>query len=214
MELNWLETFIVLSESSSMRNAAATLGISPATASERIAFLEAELGTKLLERTSKGSELTTAGKVYIKHAKKIIQSWDNICSLITPSESDSYLRLRLGFPTGIMLPSVGRFLDEFIKKHSQIEFSILSDEQKDASQMLRSNDVDLFFIIDPDHETLKGMVSVKFSSCRFGVVVPSSHRLAMQESAALKDFNGETFILQPNFSSSKLRQTQIGRAHV
>ena len=50
MDPRWLEAFITLAETHSIRTASARLGTSPATLSDRISALEEYLGTKLLDR--------------------------------------------------------------------------------------------------------------------------------------------------------------------
>ena len=124
MELSWLETFIALAETGSVRGAAARLGISPATTSERISSLEDDLGIRLLERTSRGSELTGAGRLYLQSAYKILENWDNLKSLVKPLEDSPHQRLSIGIHDHGMFPYLGRFLDSFMAEYPYIELSI------------------------------------------------------------------------------------------
>lgn len=208
MELIWLETFIKLAESNSMRNAAAELGISPATASERLSALEDELGAVLFQRNSKGSELTEAGRLYLDSAKKLLSDWNSISSLVRPLENSTFLHLSIGLPSNCMPPVVGRFLDEFIPRHPEIELSLFTDEEIGISYGLRSQQIDIFFAFEPSANCKRDMVSRPVHHTRMGVLIPSDHRLAFRDNASLSEFDGDTFLLFPASSDTSMEDYQ------
>ena len=208
MELSWLETFIALAESSSMRTAASKLGISPATASERISALEDDIGAQLFNRNSKGSELTEAGKLYIDSAKKLISEWNDILSLIKPIDNNPFQQLSLGFPGNVMVPGVGRFLDDFMDRHQEIELSMYNDEQIGIAEGLKSGIVDIFFAFNPADSVARGMQTKLIHKTKLGVLIPSDHRLAFRTTATLADFDGETFVLYPPANDSSMNAFQ------
>jgi len=208
MELNWLETFITLAESNSVRTAASRLGISPATASERISALEDELGASLLKRTSKGSELTEAGKLYLGSAKKLLRDWNDLVSLIKPLDSTTFQHLSLGFPGNCMPPLVGRFLDSFITRHPEIEISLTTDTDTGIREGLKSHDVDIFFVFEPSSAACRDLSVRPVHHTSLGILIPSDHRLALQTSANLEDFDGDTFVLYPASEESSMTELQ------
>ena len=208
MELSWLETFIVLAESNSMRTAAAKLGISPATASERISALEYELGTRLLVRNSKGSELSEAGKLFAESSRQILKNWDSILEIIKPIENTPFQRLRIGLPDRVMVPCLGRTLDSFVSDHPHIELNLYSDQEFGISESLRDGTADVFFSFEPSEAVLKGRISRVVHHTRMGILVPSDHRLALQGSVSLSELNGETFVLYPAYRDSSLHDFQ------
>lgn len=208
MELNWLETFITLAESKSMRTAAAKLGLSPATASERISALEDELGTRLLERNSQGSELTEAGKLYLESAKKLLHDWDDLISLVNPLDNTTFHHLCIGLPCNCLPPVVGRFLDGFLYRHPEIELSLTSDIETGVRDGLRSQEVDLFFVYEPSAAARRDFKYRPVHHTDLGIIIPSSHSLALQTSADLKDFDGDTFILSPSCPDSSIGEIQ------
>ncbi len=68
MELNDLNIFLVVANEKSISKAAKSLGYAQSNISMRIKVLEEELGTKLLIRSAKGSELTQHGQRLYQHA--------------------------------------------------------------------------------------------------------------------------------------------------
>ena len=64
-----VEPFVRVAELGSFRGAAARLGVSPAAVSKAVARLEASLGVRLLERTSRRVALTEEGRAFLPHAR-------------------------------------------------------------------------------------------------------------------------------------------------
>ncbi|APR87273.1 Transcriptional regulator, LysR family protein [Minicystis rosea] len=65
MDLNHLSTFAAVAETTSFTEAARTLGVPKSTVSRAVASLEASLGVRLLQRTTRHVALTTAGQALI-----------------------------------------------------------------------------------------------------------------------------------------------------
>ena len=74
--LDWdtLRVFRVVAELSSMSGAAARLGESPPTISRKIDDLETTLGAQLFVRSTRGVELTEAGKVVLRYAHQMAEA--------------------------------------------------------------------------------------------------------------------------------------------
>lgn len=76
MEFRQLKYFAAVAEVGNIGLAAEKLNISQPPVSRQIQALEYELGTQLLVRTSRGVELTEAGRVFHKEARKILLQAD------------------------------------------------------------------------------------------------------------------------------------------
>jgi molybdate transport repressor ModE-like protein len=74
MNIKQLEIFVTIAETGSFSKAAETAFITQSTASQHIASLENSAGVKLLDRTGRGSVLTEAGKILLKHALQVISA--------------------------------------------------------------------------------------------------------------------------------------------
>jgi len=68
MEFSLLEHFIAVAQTSSFARAAALLHASPSVVTRSIQRLEAQVGTKLLERTTRSVKLTPAGEELLNEA--------------------------------------------------------------------------------------------------------------------------------------------------
>ena len=78
MELRQLRYFTVLAGELSFTRAAARLHVSQPPLSYQIANLEAELGVRLFNRTSRSVELSEAGKALLKNSGLAIIPADDI----------------------------------------------------------------------------------------------------------------------------------------
>jgi len=65
-----MEIFCQVIETESFSRVAKSLGLSQPTASEHIKTLEAEMGTRLLDRMGRKVQPTKAGEILHRHAKK------------------------------------------------------------------------------------------------------------------------------------------------
>ncbi len=74
METKWLKDFLVLSELGNFRLAALQRNVSQPAFSRRIQALEAWIESPLIDRSSRPSQLTAAGRLFLPVAQKIIDT--------------------------------------------------------------------------------------------------------------------------------------------
>lgn len=70
MELRQLKYFVAACEAGSLLKASARLHVAQPALGQQITALEAELGARLLERSSRGVALTETGKVFLDYARR------------------------------------------------------------------------------------------------------------------------------------------------
>ena len=75
MTFDQIDTFLDLCDTRSFNRTAARLGVTQSTVSGRIHALEQALGSRLLDRSRSGTELTTAGLRFEPHARSLRRGW-------------------------------------------------------------------------------------------------------------------------------------------
>ena len=209
MDPRWLEAFIALAETRSIRTGAARLNISPATLSERISALETYLGVTLLNRTATGSEMTERGRLYYSDALQILKDWKRITGQIKDLTEASSDYLRMVFPGQMIPPHVETFLCSFLMRHYQIVPEMYSDREFDIQTGLRDGHVDLYFAFCPPRIEFPDIAHQTVFNTRLCAVVSAEHCLAHREAISLADLDGETLFLSPETKAPYLRNREI-----
>src|SRR5690349_21114527 len=71
MELRSIQYFVQVADEGSITRAADKLGVAQPALTRHLKRLEAELGTQLLMRLPRGVRLTTSGREFLEHARRI-----------------------------------------------------------------------------------------------------------------------------------------------
>lgn len=90
--------FVAVAEAGSFARAATRLATSPAQASKLVARLEADLGTRLLDRTTRSLSLTDAGRGYLDRIKGLLDEFDALDTAMREATSEPAGRLRITAP--------------------------------------------------------------------------------------------------------------------
>jgi LysR family transcriptional regulator, transcriptional activator of the cysJI operon len=141
-----LRTFVAVAELRHFARAANACNLSQPAVSHQIAQLEAELGTKLLNRAPRRVSLTVAGEVMLEEARRVLAAVDRARERMHEVTSGAVGRIRLGAtatPGLYLLPSI---LAEYRAAHPafDLEFQIASIDEI-ADRVIR-NDLDMAVI--------------------------------------------------------------------
>ena len=126
MKIDFIRTFIKLTEVKSFSKLAGDLGISQSTLSHRISQLEDNFGeVKLINRTTRKFELTEAGELFLKNAEKIIELYDSSkveLSKFSDISTEDIIITASTVPGSYILP---KFIAQFRKDNPRDNFKIL-----------------------------------------------------------------------------------------
>ena len=109
MEMKELVYLVTLAEEESISRAAERLYMAQSSLSQFLHQFEAELGTKLFVRTSKGITPTYSGKCFIEHAGEILRDYQKAKNELWDNENLAAGKVVLGissFRGRRMLPKV------------------------------------------------------------------------------------------------------------
>lgn len=210
MDPRWLEAFIALAETHSIRTAAARLGVSPATLSDRISALEEYLGVTLLDRDAAGSTLSDRGQIYLPEAVRLLKTWNRISTQTRMLNEASMSRLRMVVQGHLLPPPpLDGFLKRFLLQHYNVIPEMYDDREIGIEEGLHSGKLDLYFAFCPSTLKFSGISHQTVYTTRLCALVPVSHRLAKKEAISLSDLDGETLLLSPETKVPYLRTREI-----
>ena len=127
-----MQHFVRIVEAGSISKAAGQLGLAKSGVSRRLAELEARLGVRLLNRTTRRSSLTDAGRTYYEGAVKLLSDVSELDALVADSEASLQGSLRLAAPLSFGLGHLTPAIEEFMRSHPAVAIDIdFSDRQID-----------------------------------------------------------------------------------
>lgn len=129
MQLDALQIFVKVAELGSFTRAAQHLGLSKARASIRVAEIEAELGTRLLQRTTRAVRLTPDGEQFLVRARRLVLDAEELGSMFqAPSNLRGRVRLDLpvNFARNLFIPR----LPELLSAHPQLVLELSTTDRR------------------------------------------------------------------------------------
>lgn len=197
MDLRHLRYFIAVAEERHFTRAAERLGIRQPPLSIQIRQLEAEIGTPLFHRLTRGVELTEGGKLLLDEARDILERVERAKLAVRRRALGETGRMRVGFAGATYFhPRIPALIRAYRDRYPAM---VLAPEQSNTPQLvagLHAGQIDVAFVRPPlqDGEDLAVESLVEEDML---AVLPSSHVLAGAEAVALTALAGETFILFP-----------------
>ncbi|MHC8319181.1 LysR family transcriptional regulator [Pseudomonas sp. GB2N2] len=129
-KLELLRTFVRVSEMSSFTLAGESLGVPRSTVSEHIQALEALLGTRLLQRTTRRVQATQDGLVLYERSRDLLSHMDEIEGLFRQDAASLTGRIRFDMPNFLGRQTVLPRLPEFMAQHPNLELEISTTDRR------------------------------------------------------------------------------------
>lgn len=107
-----------------LTRAAERMGVSKSIASRRLAKLEAELGARLVTRTTRGLSLTEAGSEFLIRAQSILAAADDAKLSVAGRVGELAGRLRLAVPLSFGVKHLAPALAEFAAAHPRLSLDV------------------------------------------------------------------------------------------
>ena len=151
INIEQLNTFLVVARHGGIRRASEKIHISQPAVTARIRNLEKMLNTTLFERSSTGMTLTKRGEALIKYAEQYLQLGELIKRDVVDTSS-SELRLRVGVSETIVQSWLPEFVFRLREVHAKLEMEISVDISVNLRQALLDRRLDLAILMGPVSE--------------------------------------------------------------
>jgi DNA-binding transcriptional LysR family regulator len=129
--LSGVMMFVQVADSLSFAATARALGVSPSAVSKSISRLEARVGVRVFQRSTRSIQLTTEGQVFLERCHRVLRELEAAEAELSSMSKLAVGRLRVGLPFagGLALPLIA----DFMGQHPQIELSVsFSDRTADV----------------------------------------------------------------------------------
>lgn len=124
-DLNDLAYFAKVVEAGGFAAAGRLLGIPKSRLSRRIAELEARLGARLLQRTTRTLTLTTLGERYLVHCQALLREAENAAETAASLSSEPRGPLRVSCPVALAQQYLPEVVTRFLTRYPQVQLDML-----------------------------------------------------------------------------------------
>jgi LysR family transcriptional regulator AphB len=124
IDLNDMVIFAKVAETGGISAAAKALKVPKSKVSRRLAMLEAALGVRLLERSTRSFNVTESGLLYLQHCQRIVEeansAQDSIQQLVDMPRGN----LRISASIGVGQYLIAPHLSEFMQQYPEIDLDV------------------------------------------------------------------------------------------
>ncbi len=124
-QLTALKAYSRLVELESFSAVAAELRVTQSTVSKWIAALEGEVGTRLVDRTTRSLRVTDAGRRFYQRALAIVAEYDAAVGELRAETSALRGRIRMSVPVVFGQRFIAPAVTDFLMQHELLEFDLI-----------------------------------------------------------------------------------------
>ena len=173
MDFKQLESFVAVVDEGSFSNAAERLQLSQSMVTIHVRNLETELGTRLLNRTTRSMELSADGKTFYYYAKQMLKlNRDSLFALTRANQDDNTINI-------VATPYTSRYylarhIVEFRKRAPDVGFSIMVCYNSEILNKMRAGGFEFAFC---NMNVMDAELTVKhYKAARLVVITPNEER--------------------------------------
>ncbi|GAE26923.1 hypothetical protein JCM9140_3031 [Halalkalibacter wakoensis JCM 9140] len=230
MDLESLNSFLVIAREKSISKAASLLHVTQPTLSSRIKNLESDLGLKLVNRDWKGIQLTTEGYYFVIYISKLLNDLDDVSMVLKnienkeDSQKSFYAvtntsRLRIGIDSWLA-PSFSMEILNEVQKASCVDYQIITRPSATIEELLRYGVIDMGFFYhyeggsqyDSSYQLVDEMVLLFHS--KYGSISEDLAKLDFLSEKPFLLFDNPVLVYHRNLSSMLIEQFNIERFQV
>jgi DNA-binding transcriptional LysR family regulator len=197
MELRHLRYFIAVAEELHFHRAAERLHVSQPPLSQQIKQLEEEVEVRLFERSTRWVRLTSAGRLFLEHARQVLMEVDGAVLAARQTIGGERNRLSVActpWAGYIVIPNI---LSRFSEQHPNVRLEIQTLNSMEQLHAVKARVTDVAFMwrssADGDLR-IDGLLAHPLV-----VALPVKHRLSARTYLSPRDLPGESYVtLDPN----------------
>lgn len=196
VEVRQARYFIAVAEELHFGRAADRLNMSQPPLSQAILQLERQLGTTLLNRSSRSVLLTEAGSLFLEQCRLLVGASERAADAAQMASSGLIGTLRIGAVTsafGSVLPEI---LHRFRDSRPSVELRVQEIDSHHGRDALSRRELDVAVIRHSG--TGRGLISVPLRRDHFVIAMPKDHPLAQEQGpVSLSQFQSDSWVWLP-----------------
>lgn len=125
-----LQVFRHVAELNSFAEAGRRLSLSPAAVSKNVAELEAHLGVRLINRTTRRMALTEEGRIYLAHVTRGLEALADADAALGPTRAAPSGTLRVSAPVTVTLTRLSGAIPAFLERYPELVLDLHLDDRR------------------------------------------------------------------------------------
>jgi len=212
MELRQLRYLVALAEERHFTRAAERVRVAQPALSQQVAKLEAELGTPLVDRTTRRVQMTAAGELLVAHARRALAELDDARAELARLTGLVAGRVTIGLTTTPGPLDLVRLLADFHARFPQVELAVREDLSTTLADALRADALDLAFLSLVQEDDHHGLELHELAAEPLVVALPDGHRLAGRVRLRIADLREEELIAFSEGATIRAAVQRVSRA--
>lgn len=213
MEFHQLKYLCAIVDTGSFSRAAESCRVAQPSLSQQISKLEDELGTRLFDRLGRSVRLTDAGRIFLPHARTVLQQTE-----LARSEVDGRRRDARGTVTVGVIPTIAPYylpqrVMEFTRRFPEATLRVVEETTPVLLESLRNLAIDIAILSLPLR--FRELETVSLLTERLYAALPPDHPRAHASSIALRELRDERFVmLRDSHCFREISLAACHRAHL
>jgi DNA-binding transcriptional LysR family regulator len=184
-----LRVFAAVAEAKSFAAVAERMGLSAAMTSKHVQHIEAEVGARLLNRTSRSVSLSEAGAIYLAAVRPLIEGLDEAGARLAQSTINPRGTLKMSLPIWLAEPGFIHVLAAYRARYPEVTFDLdLSGRQVN----LVEDGYDLALRVSPALD--QGLIARRLADVTFHILAAPALLDRIGRPQAVDDLNGRPFL--------------------
>ncbi|MDR7048629.1 DNA-binding transcriptional LysR family regulator [Duganella sp. 3397] len=129
-DLESLAIFLRIAEMASFTHAAESLGIQKGRASNVVRRIEADVGARLLHRSTRTVQLTEEGRAFYSRARALLANAEELDAMFAGGEAKLRGRLRVDLPTELARATIVPALPSFMAAYPEVQLELSSTDRR------------------------------------------------------------------------------------
>ncbi|WAJ28297.1 LysR family transcriptional regulator [Antarcticirhabdus aurantiaca] len=125
-----LRVFRAIAERGSFVEAGRRLSLSASAVSKNLAELEADLGVRLIQRTTRRMALTEEGRLYLEAVSSALDALEEAGQAVSPEGGEPSGLLRVSAPLTVTLTWLSHAIPGFLAKHPALRLDLHLDDRR------------------------------------------------------------------------------------
>ncbi len=199
--LRQLRVFIEVARLQSFSRAGSEIGLTQSAVSRCVRELEAEIGLKLIDRTTREVQLTDVGGNLVASVSRLLTDLDDALREIREIGEQRRGRVMVAASPTIACRLMPNIIAACGRQFPYITLGLRDDVQSDVVRKVKSGEVDFGVVIGP--LSADDLVTEPLMTDSFCLVSRDDHPLAARREVAWRELDGERLVMLDQASGSR-----------